>query len=94
MHVSFRMWRFKGLLILHYSSSGSSSKRSHGIQQSNFYAVSLDAIRQGHKGALYMVYSDELQGEVDTYLHCVLLLVVAHVLFLEFQSSPEQRSCQ
>ena len=73
------MWGFKGMLILYYNSAGSSSKHSHGIQQTNFYAISLDAIRQGHKGALYMVRLDVSQAEVDTYLHCVLLLGVAKV---------------
>jgi hypothetical protein len=79
IHVSFRMWRFKGILILYYNSVGSSSKRSHDIQQSNFYVTSLNAIRQGHKGALYTVHFDMLQTEVDIYLHCVLLLGVAKV---------------
>jgi hypothetical protein len=67
------------MLILYYNSAGSSSKHFHGIQRSNFSAVSLDAIRQGHKGAIYMVHLDVLQAEVDTYLHCVLLSGVAMV---------------
>ena len=79
MHVSFKMWRFKGRPIAYYNPAGSSSKCSHGIQQRNFCALSLDAIRQGHKRSLYMVHLDVLQAKVDIYLHCVLLLGVAKV---------------
>jgi hypothetical protein len=79
IHVSFRMWGSNGRLIVFYNSAGSSSKRSQGIQQNNFYAISLDSIKQGHKGALYTVHFDVLQSEVDIYLHCVLLFGVAKV---------------
>jgi len=73
IHVSFRMWGFNGTVILYYSSAGSSLNIPYHIQQSNFYAFSLDAIRKGHKGALYMVHLDVIQAKVDTYLHCFIV---------------------
>lgn len=56
-----------------------------------FCALSLDAITQSHKGALYTVHLDALQAEVDIYLHCVLLLVVAKVRSTRLVSGVTQK---